>query len=153
MPTKVFFYVKDYVREDKTYMKCSVAKGMYCNGHGIWTTEGFVKTAEHNHSRNQSAIERAKARPVMKERAERTLELVHAVREAAERDMSLAARADMPREGDINRSIRRYRKRSRHPPAEPTTMSDLYKPPELCLTQDSRGLPATRFLLLIAAMT
>ena len=32
-----FFYVTDYVREDKTYMKCSVARSMCCKGRGIWT--------------------------------------------------------------------------------------------------------------------
>lgn len=30
-----FFYVTDYVRESKTYMKCSVAKGMCCKGSRI----------------------------------------------------------------------------------------------------------------------
>ena len=142
-----FFYVIDYVREDKTYMKCSLSKGMSCKGRGIWTAEGFVKTTEHSHAPNQSVIERAKARAVMKERAEGTVEPVHAVRGAAESGMSLAARADMPRESDINRSIRRYRKRARQTPAEPATIDDLVIPPELHLTHESRGLPATRFLL------
>ena len=137
----------DYVWEDKTYMKCSVAKGMCCKGRGIWTAEGFVKTAEHSHTPNQSVIECAKARTVMKERAEGIMEPVHAVRDTAERDMSLAARADMPREGDINLSIRRYCKQARQAPAEPATIGDLVIPPELGLTQESRNLPATCFLL------
>ena len=137
----------DYVWEDKTYMKCSVAKGMCCKGRGIWTAEGFVKTAEHSHTPNQSVIECAKARTVMKERAEGIMEPVHAVRDTAERDMRLAARADMPREGDINLSIRRYCKQARQAPAEPATIGDLVIPPELGLTQESRNLPATCFLL------
>ena len=129
-----FFYVTDYVREDKTYIKCSLAKGMCCKGRGIWTAEVFVKTAEHSHAPINLSSSVQKARAGMKKRAEGTVKPVHAVRDTAERDMSLAARADMPREGDINCSIRRYRKRARQAPAEPATIGELVIPTELGLT-------------------
>lgn len=69
--------------------------------------------AEHSHAPNQPVVQRAKECAVMKERPEATVEPVHPVRNTAERDMSLAARADMPREGDINCSIRLYRQPAR----------------------------------------
>lgn len=68
-----------------------------------------------------------------------------AVRDPTEWDMSLAARPDMPREGDI--ILRRCSKRARQTPAESATIWGLVLLPELRLTQESRGLPSTRFLL------
>lgn len=105
-----------------------------------------MKTAEHSHAATHLSSSVQKARAVMKKKAKGTVEPVPAVRDAAERDMRLAAGADMQREGDVNRNIRCCRNRARQAPAELATIRDLVMPPELGLTQESRGLPATRFL-------
>ena len=142
-----YFYVTDYFRNDTSYMKCSVKQRLGCKGRGILTAEAFKKTAEHNHAPNQSAIKRAKARIVMKQRGQATVEPAHAVRAAAEADMSLAAKEDMPRDSDINRSIRRYRQQGGQVPAEPASLADLIIPPEMSQTKGAPGLPEERFLL------
>ena len=70
-----FFYIADYVRDVKTYMKCSVWRRNGCRGRGILREDVFTPTGAHNHAPSPSVIERAKARAEMKDRAPERLRM------------------------------------------------------------------------------
>ena len=142
-----FFYIADYVRDVKTYMKCSVWRRNGCRGRGILREDVFTPTGAHNHAPSPSVIERAKARAEMKDRARNTTEPGHAIRATAEAGMSQAARADMPRDADIMRAISRYRHDAGGAAAQPRTLEELNIPYEMMLTIERPGVPAARFVL------
>ena len=130
-----FVYVHDYVRADKTYYKCSLRKRSHCKGRGILSDGNFVVSKEHNHAANISAAELCKARQEMKAMAATTTESTAAIQRAVEAGMSPATRAEMPKDSDVRRGIRRYRKQAKGCPAQPADADELVLPEQFKTVQ------------------
>ena len=122
-----FMYTKQKEMRNKIRWRC-VQRALGCKGSIITTNEASSKedpilTARHNHAPDVEAIEIAKCRNAMKERAANSHDKPSIIFAEAVRHLPLGAKAVIATEATIKRSIRRNRRL--HYPPDPQSLEEL----------------------------